>query len=200
LSRRLKVQINKNQKIKINETLVSIFLFLASSVLVYAQQSMITLSGGYAFADVEDADADATGWRINALYEFAPVDQKVIHGVSFGYIGLSAEGSAALDNSTYEIGTFPIYYAPKFMVGNDDLKGFAKAAVGWQFSDIKRTGTALEAKSNDAGFTLGAGAGASYFLTEKVFLTAEYEFLWLQNSFFRDGYLSTVAAGLGIKF
>jgi len=176
---------------------IAVLFLLTAALVAYSQENMVTLSGGYAFANIEEADADGTGWRINGLYEFNPSGSKFAHGFSIGYVSLSGEG--ALDTQ-YDIGTWPVYYAPKFLLGEGKLKGFVKGALGWQFSNISRTGTALEADANDSGFTLGAGAGASYFINEKLFLTGEYEFLWLQNSYFKEGYLSTVSAGIGFKF
>lgn len=180
--------------------LITMLLMVTGTSIAYSQENMVTLSGGYAFANIEEASADGTGWRINGLYEFNPSGSKFAHGFSVGYVSLSGEGGVAQEETKYDIGSWPIYYAPKFLMGNESLKGFLKGAIGWQFSNVSRTGAAAEGDSNDSGFAMGAGAGASYFVNEKVFVTAEYEFLWLQNSFFRDGYLNTASLGIGFRF
>nr|HPM31487.1 hypothetical protein [Chryseolinea sp.] len=59
---------------------------------------------------------------------------------------------------------------------------------------------AISLEDNDAGFTGGGGAGASFFFNEKLFLTGEYELIWMTNSFYKDGWLNTASVGLGIKF
>jgi opacity protein-like surface antigen len=179
---------------------IAILLLVLSALVAFSQENMLTLSGGYTFANIEEADADGTGWRINGLFEFAPMNGKVAHGFSFGYISLSAEDNESQDVVKYDVGVWPVYYAPKYLFGNEKMKGFIKAAVGWQFSNIDRTGAVSEIETTDSGFTLGAGAGAMYLFNEKVFLSAEYEFLWLQNSYFRDGYLNTASLGLGLRF
>ena len=47
------------------------FLILLS-MKALCQENMVTLSGGYSFANIEDTDLKGTGWRINGLYEFNP--------------------------------------------------------------------------------------------------------------------------------
>ncbi|HPW63857.1 MAG TPA: hypothetical protein PLJ13_16285, partial [Cyclobacteriaceae bacterium] len=89
-----------------------ILLFLSFGA--WAQENAITLGGGYAFATIEDTDKQATGYRINGLYEYNPVGGKFAHGFSFGYIGLSATENSI----TSKVNSFPIYYAPKFMFGS----------------------------------------------------------------------------------
>ena len=42
------------------------------STFALCQENVVTLSGGYSFANIEDADANANGFRINGLYEFNP--------------------------------------------------------------------------------------------------------------------------------
>ena len=119
-------------------------IFLAVLVLLsmkaISQENMVTLSGGYSFANIEDIDEKGTGWRINGLYEFNPWGGIFAHGVSFGYINLSATegvGQQAIDIS---VNSFPIYYAPKVMFGNERFKGFVKGALGMQFASLKREG------------------------------------------------------------
>lgn len=169
---------------------------LFSAVFTYGQENRVTLSGGYAFANIEESDTDGTGWRINGLYEFNPGQGKFAHGLSVGYVSLSGDATGA----SYDVGTWPIYYAPKFMFGSEKFQGYLKGALGWQFSNIKRTGNFSELEDNDSGFTLGAGAGVLYNFNDKVFLDAGYEFLWLNNSFYKEGYLNTASLGIGFKF
>ncbi len=179
--------------------IIIIFAFTTLATFAFSQENMITLAGGYAFSQVEDSDVKIAGWRINGLYEFNPMGAKFAHGFSFGYAHLSGEGTEGLQTAAYTIGSWPIYYAPKFLFGSENVKGFVKGAVGWQFSNIKREALTLF-EDNDSGFTGGFGAGGSYFFTEKVFLSAEYELIWLSNSFYRDGWLNTASLGVGFRF
>ncbi len=54
-----------------------------------AQESSITLSGGYTFGNIESVENGTTGWRINVLYEFSPNEGNFSHGFSAGYINTS---------------------------------------------------------------------------------------------------------------
>ena len=68
--------------------LITFLILLSMKAL--SQENMVTLSGGYSFANIEDTDIKGTGWRINGLYELNPMGGKFAHGFSFGYIGLTA--------------------------------------------------------------------------------------------------------------
>ncbi len=165
-----------------------------------AQENRFSLSGGYAFGNIEEADTDATGFRINAVYEFNPGAGSFSHGFAFGYIGTSADFTSATATSKYDINSFPIYYAPKLSIGKGNLKGFVKGALGTHITGFKRTGTLTEITSTDMGFYGGLGAGGSLNLGEKLFISAEYEWAYMSNSYYRDGFINSAMAGIGFRF
>jgi len=173
--------------------LLSILFF---SLCAWAQENAFTLGGGYAFGTIEGTDTQATGYRINGLYEFNPSGGKFAHGFAVSYISLSATEN----NITSKVNSFPIYYAPKFMFGSDKFKGFLKGALGMQFASLKREGPLLDLSDSDFGFYGGGGAGAMYLVNEKVFLSAEYEIAWLSNGYYKDGWVNSINAGIGFKF
>ncbi|NJN43141.1 MAG: hypothetical protein HC811_13855, partial [Flammeovirgaceae bacterium] len=158
---------------------------------------------------IEDADDGASGYRINGLYEFNPGGGKVAHGFSVGYIGVGQEGSYSytIGGSTTTItaesnsNTWPIYYAPKFMFGDGKFKGFIKGALGMQFSglNVKSSGSTI-LEDNDAGFYGGASLGGMISVKENMFLNLEYEWAYLSNSFYKDGFMNSVMLGIGFKF
>jgi hypothetical protein len=180
-----------------------IFALFLITISASAQENMITLSGGYSFANIEDSDTNTSGFRINGLYEFNPSGGAIAHGLSIGYIGTSADVSV-LGNSvaTYKINSWPIYYAPKFLFGGESVKGFVKGALGMQFSSIKKTGGVLggEITGNDTGFYGGVGAGFLKTFNEKFFINVEYEWAYMSNSFYKDGFMNSIMGGVGVKF
>lgn len=78
-----------------------------------SQENMVTVSGGYSFASIEDTHIKGTGFRINGLYEFNPNGGMFAHGVSFGYIGLTASDGVGSQTINYTINSFPLYYSAK---------------------------------------------------------------------------------------
>lgn len=170
------------------------------STYAIAQENSVSLSGGYSFAKIEDTDVQTTGWRINLTYQFNPAGTKFAHGLSIGYVSLTGDEVSGGNNLTYDIGSIPIYYAPKFIFGGENMKGFIKGALGYQFSNLKRTGNVAEIDTNDSGFAGGGGAGGEYLINEKIFIIAEYELLWMSNSYYKDGWLNTASLGVGIRF
>ena len=174
--------------------LISIIILV--SLKAFSQQNVGTFSGGYAWANIEDTDEKGTGWRINGLYEFNPLNAGLAHGVSIGYINLTSEEGDL--KST--VSSMPVYYAPKFMFGkSDNFKIFVKGALGMQFAWLKREGI-VNITDNDMGFYLGGGAGFMLFLKENIFINAEYEIAYVTNSWYKDGWLSSASGGIGFRF
>ena len=175
-----------------------IALMLLSIVALRAQESRFTLSGGYVFTNVENADVNATGFRINGLYEFVPMGGNLSHGFSVGF--LQTKASSEVIGADYTLISWPIFYAPKYSFGNDKIKGFIKGALGVHTSGYTRSGVELDLEARDFGFYGGAGAGFMVFLKEKLFINAEYEWAYLSNSYYKDGFVNTIQGGIGIKF
>ncbi len=169
------------------------------SMHAFSQENMVILSGGYSFANIEDTDVKGTGWRINGTYEYNPMGGMFSHGVSFGYIHLTATEEAGALSTDFTINSFPLYYAPKVMFGNDRFKAFLKGALGVQFAGLNRTGV-IELSDNDFGFYGGGGAGITIFISDKIFVNGEYEIAWASNSWYSDGWMNTAMGGIGFRF
>ena len=181
--------------------IVSICAFMLMAFWGYSQENLVTVAGGYSFANIEDTDLSASGWRINGVYEFNPMEGKVAYGVAMGYISLRAQQEEnGVDTAEYKIATLPIYFAPKFMFGNEKIKGFLKGALGMQHSNFERTGVAWVVESSDWGFYGGLGAGAMFFVSDMIFIDVEYEFAWMSNSYYKDGLINSAMAGIGFRF
>ena len=178
---------------------IFITLLVLLSMKALSQENSITISGGYSFANIEDTDSKGTGWRINGLYEFNPLDSKFAHGISIGFISLTASEGVGQQTFKSTINSFPIYYAPKVMFGKDKLKIFIKGALGMQFAGLKREG-AVSISDNDFGFYGGGGAGIMIFLKENIFINGEYEIAWASNNWYKDGWINTAGGGIGFKF
>jgi len=173
-----------------------ILALVLSSVAVWAQENSFTFSGGYVFTNLEETDNSANGFRLNGNYEFNANQGMFSHGVTVAYIHTTASG---VQNVEYKLNNVPIYYAPKVTFGQGKTKAFVKGALGTHWSGYKRE-AATEIKSGDFGFYGGAGAGFIINVNEKVFLNAEYEWAYLSNSWYRDGFVNTAMAGIGFRF
>jgi hypothetical protein len=199
-----KIIINVKHFIKSYKSIIMkkhlLFTFLIFlSMKAISQENMITISGGYSFAKIEDTDIKGTGYRINGLYELNPMSGNFAHGISFGYISLSASEGIGSQTIDYKINSFPLYYAPKIMFGSEKMKAFIKGALGVQFAGLKREG-AVSLSDNDFGFYGGGGGGIMIFLKENIFINAEYEIAWASNNWYKDGWMNTAMGGIGFKF
>jgi len=165
------------------------------SLKAISQENMLTVSSGYSFATIEGTSIKGTGWNLRGTYEFNPGEGIIAHGFSFGYIGLKADEGLL----KYTINSFPLYYAPKVMFGNNKFKGFFKGILGSQIASLKREG-AISISDSDFGFYGGGGAGVMFFLKDNIFINAEYEIAWASNSMYKDGWMNNISGGLGFKF
>jgi opacity protein-like surface antigen len=177
-----------------------IFALMCLCSVAMAQENRFSINGGYVFANLEDVDTEANGWRITGLFEFNPSGGSFSHGFAVGYTGTTADFTEGTTNSNYSINSWPIYYAPKFSIGKGNLKGFVKGALGTHITGFKRTGSLTELTSTDMGFYGGVGAGASLNLGEKLFISAEYEWAYMSNSYYRDGFINSAMGGIGFRF
>jgi hypothetical protein len=178
-----------------------ILILLVWAISVRAQENWISVSGGYAFADLEETDVKTTGWRISAAYEKNAYEGKMANGVVVGYIATEASVSSGVGQLTdeYKLNTWPIYYMPKYLFGGDSFKGFVKGAVGLHISNYTKTTTLLIVEDEGVGFYGGVGAGAM-FTINKLFISAEYEWAFASNSNYRNGFMNSAMLGIGIKF
>lgn len=179
--------------------LILLSLVLCSLKLM-SQESDFLISGGYVFTNLEDVDQSATGFRINGVYEFNPYEGMLAHGVSMGYLRTTATNTVVGVTSKYTLSNFPVYYAPRLSFGNKSFKGFIKGALGFHYSGYKRTGDLSAIDTWDLGFYGGAGGGLMKTINDKVFINVEYEWAYLANSRYRDGFINTIMAGIGFRF
>ncbi len=181
-----------------------IALFILAAGITWtaaAQENGLTLSGGYAFANMEGTDINATGWRVNLSFEANPNGGKFYHGVSIGYVSTQATEAAPLNQTnTYKVTSWPVYYAPKFVFGGGSLKGFVKGAIGMQFSKLSKTGGAISVEATDSGFYGGLAVGGRKEFGEKWFMSLEYEWAYASNNYYRDGFINTINLGVGMRF
>lgn len=175
--------------------LILSLLFLLPFTL-YAQVNSLTVGGGYVFTNIEDTDVNGSGYRVNLLYDYQPVGSAVSYGLHFGYVNVTGSNT----NTDYTVSTLPIAFVPKFYFGDGNLRAFLKGVIGVQFSDIERAGSSTTITAKDSGIIAGAGAGAKYLLSEKIFLNLDYEFAYLANSFYRDGVMNSISLGVGFNF
>jgi|GEM_PF-1328457 len=176
------------------------------AVVGFSQSNLVSLSGGWAFANIDDSETlsddpniKADGWRINGTYDFNNDGGPLAYGISIGYISVSASYSGATDTADYKVSSLPFYFAPKYLFGSDRVRGFVKLAIGGQSANMERKGQSGTVKGNDFGFYGGGGAGLMIFVHDMVFLNAEYEIAYMTNSFYRNGMMQSVLLGIGLK-
>ena len=142
-----------------------------------------------------------TGWRLKCTYEYYQTDNW-IWGFSAGYAqtkGIADEGQ--INETEFKAGHWPIYVSPKYMFFDmDSFRPFFKGMLGIHFSDYDRKGPLGTLDSGDSGFYGGLGAGVSKKVGESVILNVEYEWAYLSNSWYKDGFFNSLMFSVGYSF
>ncbi len=137
------------------------------------------------------------------MYEFIPYEGNFSHGFSLGYISTNVTVNET-PNSESELksGHWPMYYVPKYTFGeSESFRPFVKGAVGIHFSDYDYDlPLGGEINTADFGSYGGLGAGISIIIKSKVLINMEYEWAFLSNSWYKNGFINSVMLGVGLKF
>ena len=152
---------------------ILILSVLFFSINLRAQENSLTLSGGYVFTNIEDRENDASGYRINALFDFNPQQGMFSHGFSMGFIHTTASKTTDAQTTDYRMINLPAYYAPKITFGKQSFKVYIKGALGVHFSNYKRTASLTEITDWDTGFFGGAGLGVKKIFNENPEYSSE---------------------------
>jgi len=176
----------------------------------FSQENKVNLTGGYAWLNANDSDYNnsendikTTGWRITGTYEFNPNDGKVAYGFSMGYIDMSGSYNGSVDSlytANYNVSSIPLYFAPKFLFGNDRIKGFIKLTIGGIRTDFDRTGTGTNVSAVGYGFYGGAGAGLEINVSESVYIIGDYEINYVSSSYYSGALFQSASGGIGVRF
>ena len=183
-----------------------VLTLVSFSFIGFSQSNLVSISGGWAFANVDDSEyfsedpnIKGSGWRINGTYDFNSDGGPLAYGISIGYISVTANYDGDTASADYKISSLPFYFAPKYLFGGDRARGFVKLAIGGQSANFERTGSAGTVTGNDFGFYGGGGAGVMVFGHDMVFLNAEYEVGYMTNSYYRNGLMQSVMLGVGLR-
>lgn len=177
------------------------FLFILVAISAFGQENNLSLTGGYSTTTGSVGGSAPTGYKVALNYDFQSTGETWSVGGAVGYINLEGTVSGGLGSSTFKITSIPVYAVAKYFVGSDKFKVFARFAIGSHFSSGSYTGTIVTLKDTSSiGMSIGFGAGVNFWLSDKLFLTGDYEYLWLSNALSDTGGVSSVSGGIGMRF
>lgn len=205
----IQLEYYNNQKLIKMKRIMLIVTCIALVNGSFSQENLFNISAGYSWANIDISEyvesndeqkKQATGWRINATYDFHESESKISYGLAVGYSSIKTTYNGTVDTNEFHVTTVPLYFAPKFIFGNEKINGFVKLAIGGESTTYKRTNRLGETKVSGLGFYGGAGAGLMFFFSEKIFLNAEYEIAYTSSSYYNGEWLQSAMLGIGIGF
>lgn len=173
-----------------------LILFLVPTGLAIAQENLLVIQGGTASSSGNALGSKLTGFKVNGSWEFQPMGDKWTMGGSIGYVQLSA----SVANGTVKVTSIPIAFVGRYMFGGEKFKGFVRGSLGTQISTGSYSGSVVGTSDSQWGMTASIGGGLMYWVGEKVFVSGEYEWLWLSNAIQDSGSVGCIMGGVGMRF
>ncbi|EOZ96351.1 hypothetical protein A33Q_2472 [Indibacter alkaliphilus LW1] len=180
---------------------IILFLLVSLTCLsLQAQETKMSLGGGYAFGKGQQSKEQGTGYRVNGAYEVHPYRSMVSHGFTLSYINTEADFRRNETDFLQEITHIPFTYTPKLMFSEEDSKAYLKGALGLHYSMSNVTGPSSVRKENGFGFYGGMAGGIELAISYFAFVTMEYEVGYVSEGFLDNGLIHSAQIGFGVKF
>jgi len=206
----LLTQINLLERRPIMKSFLSVVLILLVGISLSQAQykptsNLLVFNVGFTKATPEDSDNSLDGNAFTLFFEKSNYGGNLAGGVALSY-GTTTDDSEAdtgiedgrVNSASYEV--IPITVYGKYLFGTPKIKGYLGAGVGIQFSEEYFFLDNVQVWGQDSGFLVGGLAGLYYFFNEGILLNANYNFNYLDNSYYKDGYSHTFNLGLGFQF
>ena len=179
--------------------LLSAILIMASSASAQFKKwsELTTINAGYASLVGETTGNTLEGYAIDVTHEQVNLDGDLSGGFMIAYLSGHDEDTETDRKINYY--SVPLFLQGKYFFGSDMIAGYAQGGVGIQFSGVDYVGKTLMLSDGDAGIAMMAGLGANFYTDEKIFISAAYNFSYLNNSFYRDGIFHLFKVGIGFQ-
>lgn len=172
-----------------------LFVLALMAGCAFGQENIGQLQAGYAVGN-RDGGVQPTGLKINGSWEYQPTGENWTMGGSVGWVKLSVSETAG----GFSLSSYPICFVSRIMFGGEKVKAFVRGGLGTHVSTISYSGASLATSDTQWGMSGSLGGGALFWMSERVFLSADYEWLWLSNAFANTGSIGTASLGVGFKF
>jgi len=160
---------------------------------------LISASGAYTIFTTEDTDVTINGGGFQLGYEVSNLQGNFAFGGGLGYL----VGSEDIDDGQIRFSTLPFWLYGKFLFGPEKVKFFIPLALGYQISERQISGNVFTIQDTyrnwDSGISLGTGIGVNYYFSEKVCGIASYNFQFLNNKFYKEGFAHVFNIGIGFQ-
>ncbi len=172
--------------------------FCLLSSYAWAQERSIAMHFGQVSGPLGSSTNEATGWKLELVYGSQPVKSSWSVTGSIGYMNLSGP-SDYYQTSPTKVQAFPLLVIPKFSAGSRKVMGYVKGMMGFSYS-TSTSRSMIETTSSGVGMVLGLGVGATGYIGKRLFLSADYEWLWFNVSRSGSSAIHSTNVGLGVKF
>jgi hypothetical protein len=189
-------------KIRLFRTLIllSITMLAAAAQAQYEKGSaLLIVNGGTQFLNPEGTEQSLDGFSGSVSYERTSWDGKWSGGFSLSYLSSQTKDDSSTSR-TVNYSSVPLMMFVKYHFGSPKVRGFLRGSVGAHSSEVESSGQLAVVSDWDAGYLVGAGLGANFFMSKTMLVNAGYHFAYFSNSFYRDGLVHSLQLGIGFQF
>ena len=159
--------------------------------------SIVLVNGAVVSLKSSATQEKLSGFALGVGLEQATSGGNWAGGVSFTYLGADDSSDPNDINVNYQ--TFPIMLFGKYLIGPEKYKAYLTGEIGLHFSRREISGTNVYNSSRESGSALGLGLGGYAFIDEKLLLNLGYKFMYMNNSYYLDGFVHTLSLGIGFQ-
>lgn len=181
-------------------SMVSLILCLAFAG-ARGQETISQLQAGV-ITNTSEVDGVNSGYRISFTFEFKPSPEKLTVGATIGVMRLSVVNSVTGNVGPLSITTMPALIVTRYMFGSEKLNGFVRVGLGLHSSTMASTGDFSIAGGSRLGAASTISGGVMCWVSRRVFLGADLEWMWKTNdfAFVRSNSLGIASLSAGVKF
>lgn len=161
-----------------------------------ARNRLILFNGSLGLVKSDETGNKFSSYMFSFYYEQIMINTRTVWGVSIGYLN-GQDKADTPESRKVNFQTIPFMFYAKHLFGSGRVRGYAKGGLGLHSSKIEFVGPETLVTDWDAGLLLGAGAGIYVALDENIFINLNYDFTWLDNSYYQDGLAHFFNLGLG---
>jgi hypothetical protein len=162
------------------------------------QESLTVLQTGTA-AITEQDPVESSGFRMGLAWEFMPSEERWAMGASLGLVQITGVRSSLGGKRNFRLSALPICAVSRIMFGSEKLNVFVRVGLGAHYTTITFESPPLATKTSGWGMAANTSGGIMYWITGKIFVAGDYEWLWLGNTHPNLGSVGSFSLSAGLK-
>jgi hypothetical protein len=179
------------------KTLFIILLLCASSMLgqFKSWSNIYSLELGAILCQGTESGSSLNGYNFSFTYDYVPSSSSFSTGVNVAYMKTNEE----LSGRNIEYSSLPILFQAKWFFLPKTSLAYLQGGVGIHNSRVEAFGDNSGVVVSDAGVMFLAGVGTFVEVGKNIFITAGYNFNWMDGNSYQNGIVHNIKIGMAFQ-